>query len=126
MADTQNQFPGNRNDAVGINDQLSVGGDRRVSVRRNQHSEVAANQSISVGKTLRLDLGEALQAQVGKHICLEAADLIEFKVGAASLILRKDGSIELKGRDISLSSSGKVVVKESADTVIRGSKLRGN
>ena len=60
------QFGGNRDVAVGINDTLSVGGDRQENVGRNMSSSVQANQTLVVGKDLAVT--------VGKNVRIRAAD----------------------------------------------------
>jgi len=37
--------------------------------------------------------------------------------------MKKDGTITIKGKDITISGSGKINVKASSDVVIKGSKV---
>jgi type VI secretion system secreted protein VgrG len=37
--------------------------------------------------------------------------------------MKKDGTIQIKGKDITINGSGKVNVKASSDVVIKGSKV---
>jgi type VI secretion system secreted protein VgrG len=63
---------------------------------------------------------------VGKQLRVEAADEIALVVGAASLVLKKDGSIVLKGKNIDLIGAGKINVKASGDLTLKGSKIVDN
>ena len=40
--------------------------------------------------------------------------------------MKKDGTIAIKGKDITLEGSGKINVKASSDVVIKGSKITQN
>jgi len=40
--------------------------------------------------------------------------------------MKKDGSIVIKGKDITLDGSGKVTAKASGDVVLKGSKIQQN
>ena len=112
------QFAGNHDVVVGINDTLSVGGDRRVDVGRNLSSSAQANQTLVVGKDLAVT--------VGKNLRFRAADSLELVCGGASILMKKDGTIVIKGKDVLIDASGKVNVKSSADLVIKGSKVLQN
>ena len=48
------------------------------------------------------------------------------KTGEASLVLKKDGTIQIKGKDITVFGSGKIGVKASGDLVLKGAKIAGN
>lgn len=78
-----------------------VGGDESLAVA-GDHAESAAGKRQLRARSLRL----------------AAVDEIALTCGKASLVLRKDGSIVLKGAAITIDGSGKVVVK--------GSKVAGN
>lgn len=52
--------------------------------------------------------------------------VITLKSGSASIVLKPDGTIEIKGKDISVQGSGKVNVKASGDLTLKGSKITQN
>ena len=118
MSSDTTRIPGNRHTGVALNDSLSVGADRVVTVRANDSARVEGNLTLRVGK--------AAGIEVGKGLLIEAEDSIELRVGLASLVLKKDGSILLRGRDISIEGSGKVNVKGSRDTALSGGKIGQN
>ena len=45
------------------------------------------------------------------------------KTGDASITMKKDGTIMIKGKDITIKGSGKINVKAVSDIVIKGSKV---
>ena len=74
----------------------------------------------------RLQVGKDLAVTVAKNIVIDVADSFTLRVGSASLTLKKDGTIILKGKDISIDGSGVINVKASGDVVIKGSKILQN
>jgi type VI secretion system secreted protein VgrG len=40
--------------------------------------------------------------------------------------MKKDGTIQIKGKDITVTGSGKIGIKASSDVVIKGSKIAEN
>ena len=44
----------------------------------------------------------------------------------ASITLKKDGSVIIKGKDITIDSSGKINAKASGDLVLKGAKIAQN
>jgi len=63
---------------------------------------------------------------VGKNLVIDAGDSISIKTGSASITMKKDGTIVIKGKDITVEGSGKINVKASSDVVIKGSKILQN
>ena len=57
---------------------------------------------------------------------LDAGDQITIQTGSASITMKKDGTITIKGKDITLDGSGKINVKASSDVIVKGSKVTQN
>jgi type VI secretion system secreted protein VgrG len=136
--------------AIGALQSITVGANQDTTVGRNQTNTVAKNQSESIGQTRTIEVGKDLtttvakkesrsvgeerqttigkddKLQVGKKYVLEAADEITLKTGEASIVMKKDGTIEIKGKDITITGSGKIGVKASGDMVLKGSKIAEN
>jgi len=110
-------IPGNREIVVSLNDTLTVTGDGSVRIGRNSSTVVQDNQTITAGKNLDVK---------GKNVKVQAVDSLELVCGAASIVLKKDGTIAIRGRDITIFGSGKVSVKAAADDVIKGTQIRQN
>ena len=51
---------------------------------------------------------------------------LEIQVGDASLVLKKDGTIALKGKNTTINGSGKFNIKAASDVLIKGSKIGQN
>jgi type VI secretion system secreted protein VgrG len=99
-------------------DKLTVGGKRTTSVTKDDTLSVTENRSVTIGKNDKLD--------VGKKLIVSAGDEISFTSGQASITLKKDGTIEIKGKDVKIEGSGKINVKASSDVVLKGSKVTAN
>ncbi|ARN20670.1 type VI secretion system Vgr family protein [Piscinibacter gummiphilus] len=139
-----------RTHAVGINETIAIGAAQEVAIGAMQSITVGANQSTSVGVNCSLDVGKNLGTQVGggekrdiskdrattvggedtlkvgKNLAINAADSISITTGSASIVMKKDGTIVIKGKDITLEGSGKITVKASSDVVMKGSKILQN
>lgn len=124
----------NRTESVGSNETVSIGATRAMTVGKDETLDVAENRTKTIGKNETVDIGETLSAnigkdemvQVGKKFYLEAGDEITFKTGSASIVLKKDGTIQIKGKDITIEGSGKIGIKASGDVVVKGSKIAQN
>ncbi len=116
----------NQSTSVGSNQSTSVGANRSVEAGGNLETTVAKNETRSVGEARSTSIGKDDKLQVGKKYYLEAADEITLKTGDASITMKKDGTIQIKGKDITISGSGKIGVKASGDMVLKGSKIAQN
>lgn len=119
---------------VGANQSINVGGNRSISIGKDQTIKAGGNLSTEVGKDEALKVGggratdvakdDALK--VGKNLILEAGDSVLIKTGSASITMKKDGTITIKGKDITIEGSGKINVKASSDLTLKGSKIAQN
>ncbi|MBB6091950.1 type VI secretion system secreted protein VgrG [Povalibacter uvarum] len=116
----------NQSITVGSNRTLDVGGNETTTVGGNRDETVAKNESVSVGKSRTVSIGENDGLSVGKQLVIDVADQIVIKTGSASITMKKDGTIVIKGKDITLDGSGKINVKASSDVVVKGSKITQN
>jgi type VI secretion system secreted protein VgrG len=120
--------------SVGADQSTSVGAAQSNSIGAAQTTDVGADRSIKVGgaqstsvaKARSSTVGENDTLKVGKNLVIEAADSVSIKTGDASITMKKDGTITVKGKDISIKGSGKISVKADGDVVIKGSKIGAN
>ncbi|RTL30414.1 MAG: type VI secretion system tip protein VgrG [Burkholderiales bacterium] len=123
-----------QNVSVGANQSTDVGMNQTLSVGKNQATTVGANQETKVGGSLALEvakgrvvkIGEDDGLKAGKKIVIEAGDSITLKTGSAELVLKKDGTISINGKDVTIEASGKITAKASSDMVLKGSKIAQN
>lgn len=98
---------------------LSMNANREISLATRAF-EVAAAVSIDLDSSKDFEIGS------GKALVIKAADSILFDTGSAELNLKKDGSVDLKGKDVTIKASGKINATASSDVVIKGSKIKQN
>jgi type VI secretion system secreted protein VgrG len=108
---------------VGAARAVTVGAAQQVSVGADQSVSVGGGQTESIGKDYSLTVGDSLTESVGKNLSISAGDSITITTGSASISMKKDGTITIKGKDITLNGSGKINVKASSDVVVKGSKI---
>jgi type VI secretion system secreted protein VgrG len=116
---------------VGAAQSTKVAAARSVTVGAAQTTKIAANLSTTVGGDEGHDvtggrvtsIGKDDSIKAGQHFVVAAGDEITLKTGSASIMMKKDGTIVIKGKDIQIEGSGKVNVKASSDVVVKGSKV---
>jgi type VI secretion system secreted protein VgrG len=64
--------------------------------------------------------------KIGKDLLIDAGDSIVIKCGSAAISMKKDGTINIEGKDISINGSGKINVKASSEITMKGSKINQN
>ena len=92
----------------------------------NQSIRISGSRSVKIGRNDVCTVVGSQQVSVGQRLVIEAGDEIQFRVGRAALTLRKDGSILIEGKDISISASGEVRLKASGEITMKGSKIKEN
>lgn len=112
--------------AVGAMQTVTVGANRSISAGANLSTSVGANESRTVGSNRSASIGKDDSLKVGKNLVIDAGDSVTIKTGSASITMKKDGTIVIKGKDITLDGSGKINVKASSDVIIKGSKVLQN
>ncbi len=112
--------------SVGADQGFTVGGGQSTSVGKDQSTDVTGGRAIKVGKDNTHDVTGAIAMKAGKTYALEAADSIVLKTGSASITMKKDGTITIDGKDITINGSGKIGIKASSDVTIKGSKISNN
>ena len=87
---------------------------------------VGAAEALDVAKARTTTIGTDDSLTVTKHFVLDAGDSITLTTGDASISMKKDGTISIKGKDITITGSRKINVKATSDVVIKGSKVLSN
>jgi type VI secretion system secreted protein VgrG len=125
---------GQRNKTVGKNEDIAIGTSRSTAIGQNESVAVGGARQVDVGKTDQLNVGGGRKVQVTgndnlqvtKKITVDGGDEILLKSGSASITLKKDGTIILKGKDVTIQASGKINAKASGDIILKGAKVSGN
>jgi type VI secretion system secreted protein VgrG len=107
-----------RTESVGKDESITIGGGRTETVGKDETISIGSNRSHTIGKNDTLGVGQAL--------AITAGDSIIITVGAASIAMKKDGTIAINGKDISLTGSGAINGKASKNIVLKGQKILQN
>ena len=111
---------------IGKDQTLTVDGNRTRSVGKDEKVTVTGAQQNKIDKTRKTQVAQDDQLKVGKKLVIDAGDAITLQTGSASIEMKKDGTITIKGKDITINGSGKINIKASSDVVIKGSKVSQN
>ena len=111
---------------IGNNRTESVGKDESISIGNNRSESVGKDETVSIGNNRSHDVGKNDMLNVGKNLGMVAGDQIVLQTGQASIVMKKNGDIVIKGNNITLQGSGKITAKASGDVTIKGSKIKQN
>ena len=111
---------------VGVAQAITVGAAQAITVGAAQTTSVGANQSNSIAKNRTSEIGQEDIVKVGKKLTIDAGEEILIKTGDASIQMKKDGTITIKGKDVAATGSGKIAIKADSDITIKGSKIAAN
>ncbi|MDB6087522.1 MAG: baseplate hub subunit and tail lysozyme [Gammaproteobacteria bacterium] len=112
--------------SIGGTRSLSVAKDESVSIGGGRSEQVTKDEEVSIGKNRTHDIAEKDSLSVGKQLLIDVGDQITIQTGEASITMKKDGTITIRGKDITLEGSGKINVKASGDVILKGSKVTQN
>ena len=108
----------NENITIGENQDVNVGKNRRHTIGKDETVNIAGNCGHDIGKNSVINIGKNNTLNVGKKLQISAGDQIVLKTGSATIVMKKNGDITIKGKKISIKGSG--------DIKIKGSKIAEN
>ncbi len=73
-----------------------------------------------------ITIGTNQTTKVKKKILIDAGEEILIKTGKASILMKKDGTINIEGKDITIKASGQITEKASKNIVMKGKKILEN
>lgn len=127
----------NRTETVGKNEDVTIRGVRSERVVLAKEESIGLGKALSIGALYQVSVGGAMnttvgmsqstqvavskRTSVGSRYSVEAGDEISIAVGAASLSMRSDGSIAMRGTTIRIEASGQVIVNGKSVDLNEGS-----
>lgn len=87
------------------NDHTWIGKARRMKVDDVEELEVKKDRSRKVGENEKVEIGKDQSLKIGKKLLIDVADEIEIKTGMSKLVMKKDGTITLDGKDLKVATS---------------------
>ncbi|RWO63256.1 type VI secretion system tip protein TssI/VgrG [Mesorhizobium sp.] len=103
-----------------------IGAGRSAKIAKDDATEVGGSRALKIAKGSLVQVGEDGAIKIGKDLLIEAGDSIVIKCGSAAISMKKDGTINIEGKDISVKGSGKINVKASSDITMKGSEIKQN
>ena len=116
--DETGEIAENQTWSIGNDQTLTVGGKRTISVKDDDSLKVSASRKVDVAKDISVE--------AGKKITIEAGDTLVLQAGKSKITLKKDGAIQIEGKDLTLKGSGKIDAKASGALTLKGSKVTAN
>ncbi|PDT34648.1 type VI secretion system tip protein VgrG [Rhizobium sp. M10] len=104
----------------------SVGKARSAKIGDDDATEIGGSRAVKVAKGSLVEVGEDGAIKIGQDLLIEAGDSVVIKCGSASIAMKKDGTISIEGKDISINASGKFNGKASGEVTWKGSKINHN
>ncbi|HEY8927528.1 MAG TPA: type VI secretion system tip protein TssI/VgrG [Polyangia bacterium] len=133
---------GSRTLTVAMQEQTTVGAARAVTVGGNESRTIGSNENLTVGGALVVEIGRDDKLtvggkrtvsiakeeiiEVGSKLSINVKDEISITTGDATISMKKNGDITIKGKNITIEGSGKVNVKATGDVIVKGSKIAKN
>jgi type VI secretion system secreted protein VgrG len=107
------------NETIGGAKAEEIGGIKSVNVGANSSENIGANKSVNVsdnitesaGKKISLTAGDDYTVIGKKNGVIDIKDQLTIKCGKASITLKKNGDISIKGKLINVKGTGNVVIK---------------
>lgn len=129
-------------ETVGASRSIRAGHAMSFSAGSSGKFRCARNMMLKAGKNLDIDAGDDLSLQSSKKTSIRAGDNLSvtgdkkaqlditeelvIKCGRSQIRMKKDGTIEFEGKDITFKGSGKISLKAEGDVVIKGAKVSKN
>jgi len=111
---------------VGASQNVGVGLSQSIEVGRDRSLDVGKDYNINVGNDRNVNIGEKESVKVGKDWVVDVGDSVTIKCGSAQIVMKKNGNIQLKGKDITFKASGKMGLKASSAITLKGSSIKEN
>jgi type VI secretion system secreted protein VgrG len=110
---------GDRKTTIQNDDTIQIDHDRNTliknddayKVEKNLRAEVGEAETRKVGKDRTTDIKDDDNVTVGKKYTLKAGTEITLEVGQAKIVMKQDGTIEIKGTQVKVAGQAKVEVE---------------
>lgn len=120
------QVGGARSVKVAKDQMTEIAGLRSTKVAKDNNTEIGGAKILKIAKNSLVEIGQDGTINSGKNLLIQAKDSITIKCGSAQIVLKKDGTINIKGKDIAVIGSGKINAKASGDITMKGSNIKQN
>lgn len=94
--------------------------DMETIVLNDQAERVDRDRKRKVGRNETIEIGQDQTVKIGKNLTIEAGMQITLKCGLSTVVMKKDGTITIKGMNITVQGSAKVENKSSGRAILKG------
>lgn len=84
---------------------------------------VGAAQMTNIGGLYSINVGASMTETIGKKLTIDAGDEILIKTGSSSILMKKDGTITIEGKVVTINGSDKVKVSAKSELEMDGGKF---
>jgi len=119
--------------AVGGVSTEQIGANKSVNAGGNISETAGSNKSVSAGGNISETAGKNISETAtsnytinAKKIMIVAEEEIVLKTGDATIVMKKNGNITIKGKDVVVTASGKINAKADSDIVLKGQNILEN
>lgn len=119
---------------IGADQTLTVGGSCTETISNDWTHDTGANHTQTVGGDQVIDVSGNTAQNTGSNHNIDAGDSIVLTTGSAKIVMKKNGDILIKGKNLIIDMSGSIVgkagkdvgLKASGNVAIKGSKVAHN
>ncbi|HEY8327380.1 MAG TPA: type VI secretion system tip protein TssI/VgrG [Rhodanobacter sp.] len=98
---------------------VQIDHDEKITIKNDRTEDITGNRTSTVGKDDKLDVKQNGTTTIGQKFKLSAGTEIELVTGASSIVMKSDGTIEIKGVNIKISGSMGVKVDGQVEVGIK-------
>ncbi|MCF6099653.1 type VI secretion system Vgr family protein [Mesorhizobium muleiense] len=125
-SDQSVQIGGGQTFKIAKDQGTDIGAGRSTKIAKDDATDVGGSRALKIAKGSAVEVGEDGLIKIGKDLIIEAGDSIVIKCGSAAISMKKDGTINIEGKDIAVNGSGKINVKASSEITMKGSQIKQN
>ena len=96
---------------IGNNVTINIGKNSYETIGKDHTEEVGQNRTLRVAKDETIEIGDDSSKTVKKKTVINSGDEITLKCGKSSIVMKKDGKIQIQGKDILIKGSGNITIK---------------
>jgi type VI secretion system secreted protein VgrG len=131
--DSRFETENDRSEWVGHDEEVKVDNNRTRNVGKDEKITIGANQTEKVGKDRSINVGTNDTLKVGSKILIDAGSEITIQTGASKIVMKQDGTIDIKGISItingqkSIDNKGALITSEASGIhTIKGALVKIN
>lgn len=117
---------GGRKVEIGRGLTVEVGKARKAKIGEDDTLEVGGSRAAKVTKDRSTEIGGADTLKITKGLLIDAGEQVLITTGSAAITMKKDGTITITGKDVTIDASGKITVKAGGNVIVKGQKILQN